>query len=144
MEPAYRGTPNSRRDPMLIFLALPVIAALVAVHRYLQVYAPTNILIRRVRAQEPRWRTPASLFVLSAALLVAMHTTGEAVASGASSLLNLVVLVLAWDAIKIATLAIMQTARCAWRAVARCEPVRTVVRRRAAAVDDSAALRLCA
>ena len=129
---------------MLIFLAFPVIAVVVAAHRYLQVYAPTNILIRRVRAQEPRWRTPAALFILSAALLVAMHSTGEAVASGASSSLNLVVLVLAWDALKIATLAIMQAARCAWRAVARREPVRTVVRRRAAAVDDAAALRLCA
>lgn len=129
---------------MLISVALPVIAAVVAVHRYLQVYAPTNILVRRVRAREPRLRTVAALFVLSAVLLVAMHATDEAVASGDSSLLNLLVLVLAWDATKIATLAIMQTARCVWRAVARLVPVRTVVRRRAVAVDDSAALRLCA
>lgn len=129
---------------MLIFLLLPVIAAVVAVHRYLQVYAPTNLLVRRVRAQEPRWRTVAVLPVISAALLVAMHSVEEAVDSGASSSLNLVVLVLAWDAIKIASLAILETARSACRSVTNHRIVRTDVRRRAAAADDSSALRLCA
>lgn len=129
---------------MLIFLTLPVIAAVVAVRRYLQVYAPTNLLIRRVRTQEPRWRTVAVLFVISATLLVAMHSVEDTVHSGGSSLLNLVVLVLAWDAIKIASLAILETARCAWRWVTNHRIVRTHVRRRAVAVDDSSAVRLCA
>lgn len=129
---------------MLIFLALLVIGAVVAVHRYLQAYAPTNLLVRHVRAQEPRWRTAAALFVISVALLVAMHSVGEALDSGASSPLNLVVLVLAWDAIKIASLAMLETSRCAWRSVTRRRIARTDVRRRAAAVNDSLALRLCA
>ena len=41
---------------MLILLALPVIVAVAAFHRYLQIYAPSNLLVRRVRAQQPRWR----------------------------------------------------------------------------------------
>ncbi|GAA4100104.1 hypothetical protein ACFFOS_19230 [Nocardioides kongjuensis] len=129
---------------MLIFLTLPVIASVVAVRSYLQVYAPTNLLVRRVRAQEPRWRTVAVLFVISAALLVAMHSVEETVDSGGSSLLNLVVLVLAWDAIKIASQGILETARCVWRSVTNHRIVRTDVRRRAVAGDDSSALRLCA
>jgi branched-subunit amino acid ABC-type transport system permease component len=91
---------------MLILLALPVIFAAAAIHRYLQYSAPTNLLTRRVRAQEPRWRTVALLIVVAAALLVAMHALGEAVANGAPGSLNIVVLVLAWDAIKVILLAL--------------------------------------
>lgn len=38
---------------MLLLLALPVMAAVAAAHRYLQVYAPTNLLVRRLSAKEP-------------------------------------------------------------------------------------------
>jgi hypothetical protein len=38
---------------MLILLALPTIVAVAAMHRYLRSYAPTNLLICHVRAQEP-------------------------------------------------------------------------------------------
>jgi hypothetical protein len=98
---------------MLILLALPVIVAVAAMHRYLQTFAPTNQLARRVRAQEPRWSTAAVLSVLVAALLVAMHGLGEAVGNGAPGWLNLIVLVLAWDAIKLAALVCAVLARCA-------------------------------
>ena len=104
---------------MLMLLALPVIVAVSAMHRYFQYYAPTNRLARRVRAQEPRWPTPAALIVVAATLLVAMHAVGAAVANGAPGWLNFVVLVLAWDAIKIAVLAMAQSLACAWRAVTR-------------------------
>ena len=63
---------------MLVLLALPVIVAVAAMHRYLQLYAPTNLLTRRVRAHEPRWRTAAGLIVLAGLLLVAMHVLAEA------------------------------------------------------------------
>ena len=53
----------------------------------------------------------AVLIVLAAALLVAMHVVAEAVANGAPGWLNLVVLVLAWDAIKIAALVCAVLAR---------------------------------
>lgn len=87
---------------MLILLALPVFVAVSTMHRYLQLYGPTNLLARRVRAQTPRGRTAAVLIVLATALLVAMHALGEAVANGAPGWLNLLVLVLAWDAVKLA------------------------------------------
>lgn len=38
---------------MLILLALPVIITVTAVHRYLVLYAPTNLLVRHVRGDVP-------------------------------------------------------------------------------------------
>ena len=96
---------------MLILVALPVIIAVAAMHRYLQAYAPTNLLTRRVRAQEPRWRTAAVLTVLVAALVVVMHMLGEAAANAGPGWLNFAVLILAWDAIKVAVLALSVTLR---------------------------------
>lgn len=90
---------------MLILLAMPVLIAVAAMHRYLAVFAPTNVLVRRLRASEPRWRTAALLAAVAVALLAAVHGAASAVASGAPGWLNIVVLVLAWDAIKLALLA---------------------------------------
>jgi hypothetical protein len=90
---------------MVLLLALPVFAAVALVHRYLQLYAPTNRLLRRVQVTPPRLRTAADLLAVAAALLIAMHMVARAVAAGAPGWLNLVVLVLAWDAIKVAWLA---------------------------------------
>jgi hypothetical protein len=101
---------------MLILLALPVIAAVAVVHRYLQFYAPTNLVVRRERAEEPRWRTAAVLSVIGATLLLAMHAASSAVASGAPGWLNLLVLLLAWDAIKLELAALESVARCVWSA----------------------------
>jgi hypothetical protein len=96
---------------MLVLLALPIIVAVAAMHRYLHYYAPTNLLARCVRAHEPRLSTAAVLIVLAGLLLVAMHVLAEAVAHGAPGWLNLIVLVLAWDAIKLAALACAVLAR---------------------------------
>ena len=96
---------------MLILLALPVIVAVAAMHRYLQCYAPTNLLARRVRAREPHWRTAAALSALAAALLVAMHILAGIIANGAPRWLNVVVLVLAWDAIKCGVIALATALR---------------------------------
>ena len=104
---------------MLVLLTLPIIVAVAAMHRYLHFYAPTNLLARRVRAHEPRWRTAAVLIVLAGLLLVAMHVLAEAVAHGARGWLNLIVLVLAWDAIKLAALACAVLARRALLIVGR-------------------------
>ena len=97
---------------MFLLLALPVIAAVAAVHRYLQVYAPTNLLVRRLSAKESHWRTAAVLVVVGASLLTAMHTAASAVANGAPGWLNLLVLVLAWDAIKLELAALGSVVRC--------------------------------
>lgn len=102
---------------MPILLILPVIVAVAAFQRYLQVYAPSNLLARRVRAHEPRWQTTAVLIVLVGLLLVAMHVLAEAVAHGASGWLNLIVLVLAWDGIKLGLLALNVGLRAFARAI---------------------------
>lgn len=96
---------------MLFLIALPVISCVALFWRYLQIYAPSNVLIRRVRSAQPRWRTTGGLLVLALMLLVAMNVVDNAVQRGAPGWLNLVVLVLAWDAIKIGWLAILEIGR---------------------------------
>lgn len=39
---------------MLLMLVLPVIAVVAATHRYVLLYAPSNVLLRRGRAQRHR------------------------------------------------------------------------------------------
>ena len=91
---------------MIFLLALPVFAAVALAHRWLQMYAPTNRLVRRVRIAAPRFRTAVGLLAAAAVLLIAMHMVATAVAAGAPGWLNLVVLVLGWDAIKVSWLAV--------------------------------------
>jgi|GEM_PF-1840836 len=90
---------------MILLLAFPVLLTVGLVHRYLQNYAPSNVLVRRVRSTHPRARTAAGLLAIACVLLIAMHVAAVAVAAGAPGWLNLVVLVLAWDALKVAWLA---------------------------------------
>lgn len=116
---AYRGSPDYLEELMLILLALPVVVAVTAVHRYLQAYAPTNVLARQVRAQRPQWRTAAALSLLASIGFVAVAAIGEAVANGAPGWLNLVVLLLAWDAIKIGLLAVVVSVRTIFVALSR-------------------------
>lgn len=89
---------------MILLLALPVMAAVALAHRCILLNAPSNVLIRRTRASQPRPRTAAAVLALAAGLLVAMKVVADAVVAGAPGWLNLVVLVLAWDAIKLALL----------------------------------------
>lgn len=96
---------------MVLLLAVPVFGAVALMHRYLQLYAPSNLLVRRVRLAVPRVRTAAVLLALGAILLVAMHVAAKAVAAGAPGWLNVLVLVLAWDAVKVGWLALGVTAR---------------------------------
>lgn len=86
---------------MLFLLALPVISCVALLGRHLQIYGPTNMLIRHFRSAPPRWRTVSALAALAAALLIAMHAVAVAVEHGAPGWLNLFVIVLAWDAIKV-------------------------------------------
>lgn len=91
---------------MIMLLAFPVIAAVVLAHRYLVLYAPSNVLIRRVRAAAPALSTAAAMLAVASGLIVATKVVSDAVAAGGPGWLNLVVIVLAWDAIKIGSLAI--------------------------------------
>lgn len=96
---------------MLILLSMPVIAVVAAIYGYLQHYAPSNLLARRVRTGPPTLRIAGGLLALAAVLLIVMHALAQAVATGAPGLLNLVVLVLAWDAIKLGLLSLATAGR---------------------------------
>lgn len=102
---------------MIMLLALPVLLGVARVHSYLEVYAPSNVLIRRVRTSRPTLRICAMLGALATGLLVAMKLSACAVAAGAPGWLNLFVLVLAWDALKLLMLAIITAFRLLTRVV---------------------------
>lgn len=91
---------------MLLLIAIPVFLVVGAFQRYLAIYAPTNILIRRVRSARPCGRGAAALLGLAAVLFLTMHVVANAVSAGAPGWLNLVVLVFAWDALKVGWLAV--------------------------------------
>jgi hypothetical protein len=91
---------------MLILLALPVIAVVAVVHRLIQLHAPSNLLVRRVRSARPSGAIAAVLFGLATVLVLVTHVVVEAVAAGAPGWLNLFVLVLAWDSFKVGWLAV--------------------------------------
>lgn len=91
---------------MLVLLAIPVIAAVAITHRFIQAVAPSNLLVRSVRSAAPRWTIAAALLGLATTLLVTMHVVADAVSAGAPGWLNLLVLVLAWDALKVGWLAV--------------------------------------
>jgi hypothetical protein len=96
---------------MLFLLALPIFMSVAAAHRYLALYAPSNVLIRHVRMSPPRWRTAGALAGLTSLLILAMRAAEVAITAGAPGWLNLIALLLAWDAIKVGALAIATCAR---------------------------------
>lgn len=68
---------------MLLLLAIPILAAVTALHRYFALYAPSNLLIRWVRSTPPRWRDVMLLMALAASLIVAVRVIADAAAAGA-------------------------------------------------------------
>jgi hypothetical protein len=104
---------------MLFLLAHPIFLAVAAAHRYLTLYAPSNILIRHERMSPPRWRTAGALAVLCSLLIVAMRAVEVAITAGAPGWLNLIALVLAWDAIKVGATALHTVTRAAPRNLRR-------------------------
>jgi hypothetical protein len=102
---------------MLLLLAIPVLASVALAHRFLQTYAPSNVLVRRVRSARPRLGVAAGLIGTAMVLLAMVHVVASAAAAGAPGWLNVVVLVLAWDAIKFSLAAVGIVCRRAARAV---------------------------
>lgn len=96
---------------MTMLLALPVIAAVALAHRYLVLYAPSNVLIRRVRATTPGLGTAAAMLAVALSLIVALKVVSDALVAGAPGWLNLVVLVLAWDTLKVGLAAVLFAVR---------------------------------
>lgn len=117
-----REQPLPKELPMLLLLALPILLAVVTAHHYLAIFAPSNVLIRRTRSSPPRWRDVAVLIGLVAGLLIAVHLLVDGIAAGGPGWLNIVVLVLAWDAIKFGLLALRTTGSCIASAAGRLLP----------------------
>lgn len=106
---------------MLFLLAVPILLAVAAMQRYLAIYAPSSMLVRCVRESPARLSTAAGLALLSGALILTMHVVQRGISAGGPGWLNLVVLVLAWDAIKIVTLACLVSIRAVLRRGGRTE-----------------------
>ncbi|WP_148575331.1 hypothetical protein [Nocardioides caldifontis] len=83
---------------MLLFL-LAVSGAALA-HRYLQVYAPSNVVVAHARRARPRLRVAAGLFALSTALAASAFALTEWVVNGGPGSMNLVIIIATWDAFK--------------------------------------------
>lgn len=81
---------------MLIFL-LAVSGAALA-RRYLQVYAPSNVVLARVRRARPRLRVAVGLFALSTTLAASAFAITEWVVNGGPRSMNLVIIIAIWDA----------------------------------------------
>ena len=98
---------------MLVLLTLPVVALTAVAHRCLRSYAPSNILITRVRAAPPRLRTAGAVLLTALLLGVGVRGLNVAISGGAPAWLNLAALTLAWDSIKLSLFAAEIGARCA-------------------------------
>ena len=96
---------------MLVLLAIPVIAAVAITHRYLHRLRPDEQARDACETTQPSAARESWLVLLAALLLAGGHLAATAVADGAPGWLNLLVLSLFWDAIKVAALAISEACR---------------------------------
>jgi hypothetical protein len=96
---------------MLFLLVVSVLGAVALVHRYLQIYAPTNVLARRVRGSAATFRASGLPLACALTMLLLMHLLAESIGRGAPAWLNLLVFVLAWDVIKLGLLALHTSVR---------------------------------
>lgn len=95
---------------MLLLFAIPVVLSVVFIYRLAQV-APSNVLVAHVRRARASAWLAGGLLALALALAFAAHGVGLAIAHGAPDWLNVVILVLAWDAIKVGILAVHSAGR---------------------------------
>lgn len=87
---------------MLVLLAVPVMLSVALCHRMLQLHVPSNRLVRNARISGPTWRLVAAHALLALGCLLAMRLVTLAISPGATEILYLVVMLLAWDSIKFA------------------------------------------
>ena len=88
---------------MLLMLSVRLAAA---IHYYLLACAPTNILLRRLRARAGlKWAIPAALVLVPSYLFAAAITT-TVIADGGPGWLNLVALACIWNAMKFGCMAV--------------------------------------
>lgn len=67
---------------MFLLLMIPVVIVVAAVHRVLQMYAPSNVLAARVRRERPHLGTALRLGAMSAGLVVCAHLLATWAATG--------------------------------------------------------------
>ena len=96
---------------MLILPAIPVIALVALCHRVLHSYAPSNMLVARGRSSQRVLQSAIGLAAVAALLVSAAHALSIAIDQGAPGWLNMVVLVLLWDTIKIVALGVLMGVR---------------------------------
>lgn len=96
---------------MFLLLMIPVVVLVAAVHRVLQLYAPSNLLAARVRKERPRIRVIVGLVVMAAMLVLVAHLLATWAATRGPGWLNLVVVIAIWDAFKFAALAVIVALR---------------------------------
>ena len=89
----------------------PVIWLTASLYRVLQLYAPTNRLVARVRAGQANWRTAGAVLLVALLLATAAGELGDSVAAGGPSWLQLLAGIAGWDAIKLGTLSIHTASR---------------------------------
>ena len=107
-----QGRPNRRDFAMLLVLSVRLAST---IHYYLQACAPTNILLRRLRARGGlKSAIPAGLLLVPTYLFAAAIATAV-IADGGPDWLNLVVLTCIWNAIKFACIASLVPIRKMWR-----------------------------
>lgn len=99
--PTYTWKNSPQEESMLVLISVHVVVAMIVVHRFLQHHAPTNHVVRHARASAPTMRAAALHAGLAAACLTGLRAVGLAIAAGAPRVLYLLVLVMAWDAIKL-------------------------------------------
>lgn len=104
---------------MIVLLALPVIAVVALVHRYLQICAPSNLLIAHAKAARPTLWGAASLGALALLLISLARLSALSIENGAPGWLNLLVLVLLWDALKFLLVSVSVVPRALVAAVGR-------------------------
>lgn len=107
---------------MFLLLMIPAVVVVAAVHRVLQMYAPSNVLAARVLRERPHLGTAIRLGAMAAGLVVGAHLLATWASTGGPGWLNLVVLIAMWDAFKFAALAVivaLRRARVALRQASR-------------------------
>lgn len=79
----------------------------VTIHYYLRAYAPTNILLRRLRSRDGRkWAIPTALVLVPTYLFAAAIAT-SVIADGGPGWLNLAALTCIWNAFKFGGLGVL-------------------------------------
>ena len=89
---------------MLLMLWVRLAAA---IHYFLRAYAPTNILLRRLRSRDGlKWAFPAALALVPMYLFAAAIAT-TVIADGGPGWLNLVVITCIWDATRVSCIGVL-------------------------------------